>query len=380
MSKHSASWAGVGVLLLACAAHAQVTPTVNDLTYAVAPLDAGGTITLHMDLYLPADPSGPAPIMVFVHGGGWQGGTYQNVPPHTSAFLAQGVAVASVQYRLSQQAIFPAQIHDVKGAIRFLRANAAQYNLNPARIGVWGASAGGHLAAHSGTSSGVAEAEGATGGNLAFAGPVQAVVDHFGPTDLLHMQLDVTTPPGSAFNHDDPSSPESKLIGFAGPGQGIGVLRANQNNPDPPFPEKIALITLADPIMHVTPDDPPFLIVHGTADNIVPLAQSTKLRNALAPAGVPVTCVEVVGAGHGGFPQSVQLQSLQFMLSHLLAPPPSLPADLDGDCDVDSTDLNLLLSDFGCAGAGCTGDIDGDGDADSTDLNVLLASFGQTCS
>ncbi len=128
------------------------------------------------------------------------------------------IAVASVDYRLTSQAglygafpvTFPAQIEDVKGAIRFLRANAGTYGLDPTRFGAWGSSAGGHLAALVGTSGGVAALEGTTGGNLAFSSSVQAVCGWFGPIDVLQMNPDVTTPPGSGIDHDATTSPESR--------------------------------------------------------------------------------------------------------------------------------------------------------------------------
>jgi acetyl esterase/lipase len=180
---------------------------------------------------------------------------------------------------------FPAQIHDVKGAIRALRVRVAEFNLDPARLGVWGSSAGGHLAALAGTSGGIAALEGTVGGNLQHSSRVQAVVDYYGPTELLQLTPDVTTPPGSIVDHDGPGAPGSLLIGYSLAGQGIAILRSNASNPRTPFPTYLALAREASPLCFIDGRDPPMLIVHGTADNQVAIRQSERLRDALALAG-----------------------------------------------------------------------------------------------
>jgi acetyl esterase/lipase len=306
---------------LAFAPHAaaQPTPDYADLPYATE------HVRQKLDLYLPDGAVPPYPVIVWIHGGGWQAGDKSTAAPRAAQLLPHGFAVVGVNYRLSGQEIFPAQIHDCKGAIRWLRANANIYGLDPARIGVWGSSAGGHLVALLGTSGDVTAAEGDVGGNLAFSSRVQAVADYFGPTDLLNINLDVTTPPGSTIDHDAPTSPESRLIGFDDPGQGIGVLRANQSNPAPPFPEKMALVTLANPVTHVTADDPVFYIAHGTMDTAVPRAQSTRLANALAAAGVTRTYNQVAGAGHG-MPPSVDALVVTFFRQRLGSQSTAVPA------------------------------------------------------
>jgi len=204
---------------------------------------------------------------------------------------------------------FPAQIEDVKGAVRWLRAHAPQYGLDPARVGSWGSSAGGHLSALLATSGSVAELEGATGGNLAFSSAVQAGVDWFGPIDLLRMNPDVTIPPGSTLDHDAPASPESRLIGFDQPGQGIGVLRAHELDPTPPYPEFVDRVRDADPRTWLDANDPPMLIAHGTLDTVVPMKQSARLADGLRAAGVTYAHSQVVGAGHGlGGPHDLTVQ------------------------------------------------------------------------
>ena len=362
-------------------AHAQLQPTHNGLTYATL----GGT-PLRLDLYIPQNAPQPCPTVIWIHGGAWAGGS--RWPVGSAGILMQhGFAVASIDYRLTSQAgqygsnpvIFPAQIHDVKGAIRWLRANAAQYHLDPARFGTFGSSAGGHLAALAGTSSGVASLEGNVGGNLAFISDIQSVADHFGPTDLLNMQLDVTTPPGSAFNHDDPGSPESHLIGFDQPGQGIGVLRANQSNPNPPYPALMQLITSANPITFVDAapsNDPPFIIVHGTADNVVPLGQSTKLASALAAAGVPYSYTQVENGGHGSnFPITVTHSTVRHFI-HTLR---HAPGDINNDETVNVQDLLMVINGWGpCPPTPnfCPAEATGDTVVNVQDMLMVVENWG----
>jgi acetyl esterase/lipase len=222
-----------------------------------------------LDLYLPKDASGPLPVIVWIHGGAWLAGSKDGGGP-ALPFVRKGYAVASINYRLSQHAVFPAQIEDCKAAIRWLRASAKTYNLDPSRIGVWGASAGGHLVALLGTSGDVKDLEGHEG-PVDESSRVQAVVDWFGPTDFTKM----------GGSHDRPESPESKLIG--------GPVQENKGK-----------TARANPITYISEDDPPFLIMHGDRDMTVPFNQSELLAQALEKAGVAVTFRPVSGAGHGG--------------------------------------------------------------------------------
>lgn len=221
-----------------------------------------------LDLYLPKKLDKPAPVIVWIHGGAWLGGDKAGGP--AIPFAAKGFAVASINYRFSSQATFPAQIEDCKAAIRWLRAHAKEYNLDADAIGVWGASAGGHLAALVGTAGDVKEFEGA-GGNLDRSSRVQAVVDYFGPADLAKM----------GGTHDSPKSPESRLIG--------GPVQENKDK-----------AAKASPITYVSKDDPPFLIVHGEVDKAVPHSQSVMLDEALKKVGVESTLISFPDAGHGG--------------------------------------------------------------------------------
>ncbi len=258
------------VLILLSAAAWAAIPTappdakhINDVVYAKA-----GSRELHLDLVLPASITKPLPCVVWIHGGGWRKGTHK---ANRAAWLAgHGYVVASVEYRLTDEAVFPAQIQDCKAAIRFLRANSKDYGIDPDRIGVWGSSAGGHLVALLGTSGGVKELEGDYG-SVGQSSRVQAVCDFFGPTDL-------TVIPGR----------------LAERGTGAVALLLGG-----PISEKRNLARLASPIKHVSKDDPPFLIVHGEEDKLVPISQSESLQKALKAAGVDSTFVRVKNAAHG---------------------------------------------------------------------------------
>jgi acetyl esterase/lipase len=243
----------------------------RDVEYARA-----GEMKLLLDVYVPEGPTMPLPLIVWIHGGAWRGGSKQSCPP--LPLTKEGFVTASISYRLSQEAIWPAQIHDCKAAIRWLRAHADEFNIDTKRVGVWGSSAGGHLVAMLGTSGDVAELEGESG-NLDQSSRVQAVCDFFGPTDFLLMQRDSL--PNGPIDHDAEDSPESQLIG--------GPIQDN--------PRKVAS---ANPITYVTPDDPPCLIVHGSRDPLVPWQQSKYLHQAFVAAGLKhVTFHLVDGAGHG---------------------------------------------------------------------------------
>ena len=262
------------------------TRVLKDLAYV-----QGGHERQKLDLYLP--PTGARwPLVVAIHGGAFRMGSKEGEP--AGAFVARGFAVAAINYRLSQHAIFPAQIEDCKAAVRWLRANAARYGYDPDRIASFGGSAGGHLAAMLGTAGDVRAFD--VGANLEVSSRVQAVVDFFGPTDFL--QMDAHRPSPEAMVHDTPDSPESQLVG--------GPIRDN--------PEKVAR---ANPITYVTPDDPPFLVVHGAADPLVPHHQSELLEAALRKAGVRVRLVTIPGGPHGG--ETVK-QGLPLALDFLLHP------------------------------------------------------------
>ncbi|WP_233200470.1 alpha/beta hydrolase fold domain-containing protein [Blastopirellula marina] len=241
----------------------------KDLTYAKI-----GDRELKLDLYLPEGAKEPLPLVIWVHGGGWAKGSKAGCPARRLA--ADGYVVASVDYRLSGEAAFPAQIEDCKAAVRWLRANADKYGINPDRIGVWGSSAGGHLVAMLGTTSDSGKFD--VGDHLDVSSRVQAVCDYYGPTDLLRM--DEKPAPGARMKHLDPASPESLLLG--------GPILENK--------EKAAT---ANPITYISDKTPPFLIVHGDVDPTVSHFQSELLFDALKKASLPVHFHTIEGAGHG---------------------------------------------------------------------------------
>jgi len=229
---------------------------------------------LLLDLYLPAKAAQPMPVIVWVHGGAWRAGDKKRCPAIPMA--AQGYAVASINYRLTDVATFPAQIYDCKGAIRWVRAHAKEYGFDPDRIGVWGGSAGGHLVALLGTSGDVKELEGDVGGNLDFSSRVQAVAVFCGPSSFRIEDLK------GREDTQEGKTPDTiaKLLG--------GTIQ-----------EKPELARLASPAAHVTPDDPPFLIVHGANDPIVPVQQAHIQAVALKKAGVEAVLHIDPEAGHG---------------------------------------------------------------------------------
>ncbi len=232
-----------------------------------------GDTSLLLDLFLPQTEGPPRPVVVWVHGGGWRAGSKDRCP--AIPLSGQGYVVASINYRLTDVATFPAQIEDCKAAIRWLRAHAEKYNLDAGRIGVWGGSAGGHLVALLGTSGDVKALEG-KGGNNGSSSRVQAVCDWYGPTDLIKLDRDAR----EALQRSGNGNAVTRLIG--GP--------VDQN-------EKKA--RQANPITYVSKDDPPFLIMHGDKDPLVPLDQSEMLNDALKKAHVDVTLFVVQGGGHG---------------------------------------------------------------------------------
>ena len=227
--------------------------------------------------------------MIWIFGGGFMVGSKDDTVP--LELLAQGYAVASIGYRLSGDAKFPAQVEDGKAAIRWLRANAARFALDPERFAVFGESAGGYLAAMVGTTWDVKEFD--VGENLEQSSRVQAVIDFYGPTDFLQNAAAIASA----------KTPEAFLLG--------GAILENKDK-----------AARANPIAYVTRDDPPFLIVHGDADKLVPYNQSELLDAALKKANVPAVFHTVKGGGHGGFSDDrIGPMVTQFIAEHLLGSP-----------------------------------------------------------
>jgi acetyl esterase/lipase len=302
-------------LAFAGGTQAQTCQTLSGLTYATYQDSGGQTQELQLELLVPSG-TGPFPTVIWIHGGGWVSGSRLPVPSNVSALCSQGYAVASLDYRLTDVAIWPAQIQDCRGAVRWLRAHAATYSLDPDRFAAWGSSAGAQLASMLGTSGGEdtvriggvsVDLEGSMGGNAGESSRVQAVVDWFGQSDLLQMYFYPSTQ-----DHNAHLSQESRLIG--------DWLQLN--------PERAAT---ANPITYASPDDPPFLVMHGTVDDTVPFNQSELLIDALRNQGVRVTWKPVAGANHG-FTTAAENQAVyDFLAANLL----NLP---DITVRVDATD------------------------------------------
>ncbi|HTI67036.1 MAG TPA: alpha/beta hydrolase [Caulobacteraceae bacterium] len=258
---------------------------LQDITFATN----RGFRPLKLDLYLPANRQPPKALVLWIHGGGWSQGdprgggiqapAYRDWPKVLASLAGRGYVVAGISYRLSGEARFPAAIFDVKAAVRWLRANAATYGIDPARVVVWGGSAGGQLAALLGTSCNVVELEGTPVRGAQASSCVQGVVDFYGPTDFRQMDAQ-RLPNTDSASHDAPTSGESVYLGC----------------PLPQCPPE--QLRLANPIAFVDRTDPPFLIMHGDADTAVPPKQSQILYDALKAAGVKAELLYVPGVNH----------------------------------------------------------------------------------
>lgn len=238
----------------------------NDIKFA-----SPGGVDLLLDLYLPEGVENP-PLILFIHGGGWKNGDRKRC---RMAWVAKyGYAIASVEYRLSQEAIFPAQIHDCKGALRWLRAHAEDYGYDASKVIVAGTSAGGHLTALMATSGDVAELEGDTAGNAEQSSRVQGAIDYYGPSDFLKRSKEHPA------KTEEPSGSVYHLMGGA-------------------VQENLELARLASPITHVTEDDPPLLILHGAKDKTVMIGQSEVLEAKYRETGLEARLIVEPNAGHG---------------------------------------------------------------------------------
>jgi acetyl esterase/lipase len=217
-----------------------------------------------LDLFLPkTKPAQPIPLVVYIHGGAWEGGSKDDASPLLPLIKEGQYAGASVGYRFSQDAIWPAQIHDCKAALRWLRDHAQEYGYDAEKIALYGISAGGHLVSLLGTSHGVAGLEGTVGTSETPAPRPTCVLNFCGPADFPSFKS-----PPSQISPDDPKSCVARLLGG-------------------PMKDKLEAAREASPQTYVSKDDPPFLHIHGTADNLVPYAQAVAFDAALGEANVP---------------------------------------------------------------------------------------------
>ncbi|HYI78028.1 MAG TPA: alpha/beta hydrolase [Chryseolinea sp.] len=250
---------------------AQPNPNAfKDVTYAKA---EGRDLLL--DLYMPSSPT-PSPfLIVWIHGGAWHSGTKASPP---ESFVKSGYALASVDYRLSTEAKFPAQMHDIKAAIRYLRANASKYGYRADKIVVAGSSAGAHLAVLAGVTNNDKEMEGNLGDYTATSSSVQAILDYYGPTNFTSI-LKQSTPHG---------------VSVRGPAMALLLGKPVDNIQD--------LARKASPVFQVDSNDPPLLIFHGDQDIQVPINQSHELVGAYKTQNLKVQLEVVYGAGHSENP------------------------------------------------------------------------------
>ena len=248
---------------------------------------------LLLDLYLPRDDK-PAPLIVYVHGGAWRAGSKDSMP--LNGLVEGGYAVASVEYRLSPEARFPAQVHDIKAAIRFLRAKQAEYGYDAGKIAISGSSAGGHLAALVGVTNGHAKLEGAVGENLGQSSDIQAIVSYYGASNFETI-LKQSTPHGLGVR-----IPALQLLLGAQPEKNTEAAR------------------LASPVAHVDRNDPPLLLLHGDQDPQMPVNQSIELEGKYAQMDLPVALEFVHGAAHGGkrfYDEERNRVVVEFLAKHL---------------------------------------------------------------
>ena len=325
-----------------------MAPTYKDILVATVKNDNGENRDLRMNVFVPKTNNKKVPLLVFVHGGGWAMGDYQgddksnnnqvNLTGQTvnqmstdnqssykifKGILNNGIAFASIDYRLNSEAKFPAQIFDVKGAIRFLRAHADEYGIDSERIAIAGTSAGAHLATLLATTNNISELEGTVGGNLNYSSKVMACIDFYGPTDLLtmgpEMDLSLQTKEQAAETHDSIRANESILLGFNKEGQGVGLLRKLKENNDTssPYWNYVLLATKGSPVYQVTSDDPPFFIAHGGNDSLVSIQQSLRFKEALDKMGIENIYMSNSKAPHGNQGNIVNKAALNWITNKL---------------------------------------------------------------
>ncbi len=296
---YSVSLACILTLLPACARSAPGFKAQRNIDYA-----GTGNPRQTLDLYLPEAPADkPRPLLVFIHGGGWEAGSKDDAGLVTQLATAGGYAAASVNYRLTDQAAWPAQIHDCKAAIRWLRANATEKGIDPERIAVIGISAGGHLVSMLGTTSGSGpkELEGDTGPHIGTPTRVSCVINFCGPANFQTFEGK-----GSIISAEKPGTAVTKLLG--------GTVS-----------EKPEAAASASPVTHITADDPPFLHVHGTKDNLVPYTQAQEFDAALERAGISSTLLTGVDGPHVFYSAELVAHMSSFLARHLKGEQTTVP-------------------------------------------------------
>ncbi len=275
----------IALLALPLVASAQNFVRIPNVTYGTYLDSNNQVVELKLDVYKPVQGNGPFPCVVWIHGGGWSKGSKEAIDPHVTDLTTRGYVVASINYRLVQAGPWPAQINDCRGAVRFLRANAALYGIDPTKFATWGNSAGGHLSLMMATAGDtreyregnlVVDLEGTTGGNLDQSSAVQACINYFGVADLLSMNdFD------ARYDSGDPSSGASRMVGG-------------------PLQERPEMAIAASPSTYVSPNDPPTLHVHGAQDDQVPFNQTESLAYLQKQRGARYAIWPLPNGGHGG--------------------------------------------------------------------------------
>lgn len=246
--------------------------SLADVTYQTIP----GYRPQIVDIYMPPKSAGPKPLILYIHGGGWvaghtrHSGALANFPAVLARLAGEGFVVASLEYRLAAEAPFPAQVQDARAALRFLKANAARFGIDSSRTGVWGGSAGGHLAALTAMTCGVSALDAAGTKSTPGSECVQAAVTWYGVFDFAAL---------AASRADQVDGAASKLLACK------GACTAADYAP-------------ASPVTYIDPKDPPFLLIHGDEDKTVPVAQSHLAEEKLKAAGVPVEAIYIPGVDH----------------------------------------------------------------------------------
>lgn len=271
---------------------------ISDVVYEQVPTWGYQVRSMGMDLLVPQTKE-PKPAILVITGGGFINANKDNYIQERMRLAEEGYVVASMEYRTAPTAVYPEPVTDVKAAVRYLRAHAADFSIDPDRIGVLGGSAGGYLAAMAGLTNGLAEFD--TGDNLDVSSDVAAVVDLYGVSDLTSIGADYASAV-QALHRESGATEALWLKGspvFTGQGGGVDVYAEEAR--------------AASPIHYVSPSAPPFLIMHGDKDVVVSPSQSAALHEALSAAGADSTRYVVEGAGHGGVPW-VQDEVLQVII------------------------------------------------------------------
>ena len=289
-------------------------PRYEDVPFAEVTLDNGEPYTLKMDIYQDLNQKTPGPCIIYYFGGGWMYGEYKQVTQKAVycreliRIVEQGFTVISPSYRLANQSVFPACIHDCKGVVRFLKANSEKYHIDPERIGVLGNSAGGHLAAMVAMSANCIEMEGDVGGNLEYTSAVRAATIFYAPSDLVALLRNdankaIKNLSGTEVDNAGKSMDHvvTQILGYTEPGKSLVDLNQLLESGDTGEPDwkYIELARKCSPITYVNADCPPMMILHGGQDPLVPIDQSESFYKALVSANADAIYLSSSQANHG---------------------------------------------------------------------------------